>query len=312
MAAIKQFYRYLPLSDNVRERDLYVIAGGIGHIPPHTSYPPGLHPADHSLRWQNGRVLQEYQLIYIAQGGGVFQSQSAGVRRIGAGTLFGLFPSEWHRYSPDQDTGWDEYWVAFQGRTASNALAECRLSPEEPVVEIGIHGEIVEEFLQISREMHEEAAGHQPVMAARTLLIMALVSSAILRDRLAETDLGRITEKAKCLLLERTNQPVNMQDLAAELNVGYSWFRRMFRQSTGLSPAQYHQQLRLNRACEQLRATTLPIALISQDLGFDSPEYFARIFKAKINCSPREYRNMSQAPPIPPSEIPGRKSGVEG
>ncbi len=296
MAAIKQFYRYVPLSDSVRERDLYVIAGGMGHIPPRTPYPPGTHPDDHSLRWQNGRVLQEYQLIYIAQGEGVFQSQSAGTRRIRAGTLFALFPSEWHRYSPDQETGWDEYWVAFQGKTASNSLAECRLFPEEPVVEIGVHGEIVEEFMQISREMREEAAGHQPVMTARTLLIMGLVSSAILRDRLAETDLDRIIEKAKCLLMERMNQPVNMQDLAGELNVGYSWFRRMFRQYTGLSPAHYHQQLRLNRACEQLRATDIPIALISQDLGFDSPEYFARIFKAKTNYSPREYRNMSQAP----------------
>jgi hypothetical protein len=24
-----------------------------------------------------------------------------------------LFPGEWHRYSPDPATGWDEHWVAF-------------------------------------------------------------------------------------------------------------------------------------------------------------------------------------------------------
>lgn len=293
---MKQFYRYLPLSEGIQERNIYVIAGGCSQNQPHAPYPASPHPADHNFRWKYGRTLQEYQLIYITRGGGVFESKSAGVRRVPAGTLFALFPSEWHRYSPDQSTGWDEYWVAFQGKIAAELLTECGLSPQEPMLDLGIHGEIVEEFMQICEEMREEAAGHQQVMAARTQLIMGLASASMLRNSLEGTDLGRVIERAKFLLLERMAQPVNMEELAAELHVGYSWFRRMFRQYTGLSPAQYHQQLRLNRACEQLRSTALPIALISQELGFDSPEYFARIFRAKTNHSPREYRSMAQAP----------------
>ena len=112
---MKNFYRYLPLGEDVRTRSLYVVAGGYTMIPAHTPYPPMLHPSDHHFLWRQGRTLQEYQLIYITRGGGLFEGKSCGCCRLQAGSLFLLFPGEWHRYSPDPATGWDEYWVAFQG-----------------------------------------------------------------------------------------------------------------------------------------------------------------------------------------------------
>ena len=95
-------------------------------------------------------------------------------------------------------------------------------------------------------------------------------------------------ERAKCLMLEQIDQPVHMEELAAGLNVGYSWFRRMFRHYTGLSPAQYHLQMRIQHGCELLGTTTLPIATIGQRSGFASAYYFSRIFREKMSVSPSE------------------------
>lgn len=293
---MKHFHRYLPLSDEARDRGMYFIAGGYTMIPPGLNYPPLPHPEDHDFRWDQGRTLHEYQLIYITRGEGLFESQSGGRRAISAGTLFALFPGEWHRYSPNGDTGWDEYWVAFDGSFAAHVMSEAGLSPESPMLVCDVDERMVEEFLRIADEMRAEAAGHQFIMAARTVLILALACAAAPRRALESSDAGRVLERAKCLLLEHINEPVNMENLAAQLNVGYSWFRRAFRAHTGLSPAQYHMQLRLNRARELLRDTTLPVAVISQRLGFESPEYFARIFKQKCGCTPREHRAETQTP----------------
>lgn len=291
---MKYFQRYLPLSDEMRQRGFYVIAGGYTLIAPHTSYPPSIHPSDHDFRWQAGRTLQEYQIVYITRGSGNFESRSGGKQRIEPGTLFALLPGEWHRYSPDPDTGWDEYWVAFQGEFAAQALGECNITATNPVAKIGINDQLVAEYMGIVEELREESAGHQHIIAARTHLIMALASALALRRNFEGTEVGYVIERAKCLMMERIDQPLNMENLADNLNVGYSWFRRMFRQYTGLSPAQYHLQLRLNRARELLGTTTLSIASISQKLGFESPEYFARIFKAKTGCSPRRYRTLTE------------------
>ncbi len=129
---MEHFYRYLPISDETRQQSLYVIAGGFTLIPPHTSYPPQPHPADHQFRWDQGRTLPEYQLIYITRGGGVAEFATGGVRSIQAGDFFMLFPGEWHRYHPDDGTGWDEYWVAFQGARAAQIVAEYPLTRADP------------------------------------------------------------------------------------------------------------------------------------------------------------------------------------
>lgn len=293
---MRHFHRYLPLSQEVRKQDLYVIAGGYVLIPPHTSYPPLPHPADHHFRWQQGRTLDEYQLIYITRGSGVFESKTGGVCPIRAGSLFKLFPGEWHRYAPDPNTGWDEYWVAFQGETAQRLAAEYPFSPANPVLQASVDEAILEEFVRISDEMREEAVGYQRIIAARIRLIFALAAAASERISYQGTDKLRVIERAKCLLLEQIDQPVNVEEMAAGLGIGYSGFRRMFREYTGLSPAQYHLQLRLNTARELLRTTTLPIASIGQRVGFDSAYYFARIFREKTGLTPSAYRANSQTP----------------
>lgn len=291
---MKQFYRYLPLSKEAQNRGLYIIAGGYAFIPSHTPYPPLQHPDDHHFRWDKGRTLQEFQILYITRGGGLFESRHGGLYTVKTGMMFVLFPNEWHRYSPHEATGWDEYWIAFQGKFASHIIEETLFSLEKPVLEVGSEEKLLKEYLQVTEELRHEVVGHQNIMTAHLQMILGLSTAIPLRRNFADTEQSLIIDRAKCLLLERSNQAVNIENLAAELNVGYSWFRRSFSEYTGLSPAQYHLQLRLSRAREQLRVTTLPVTTISQQLGFQSPEYFARIFKEKLGYSPREFRAHAQ------------------
>ncbi len=291
---MKHFYKYLPLSDETRGGGLSVVVGGYTLIPAHTPYPPRVHPSDHHFLWRAGRTLQEYQLICITRGGGTFESQTGGHRQISAGDVFMLFPGEWHRYRPDPKTGWDEYWVGFQGSFAEKMVTASPFSKEEPILKTGVDAALVEEYLRIADEMRNEAFGYQKIIAARASLILALTAASAVRRSFEGTEILRVIDRAKCLLLEQSDQPVNMEVLAAELGVGYSWFRRMFRQYTGLSPAQYHLQLRITHAAELLRTTTLPIATVGQRVGFESAYYFARIFREKTGYTPSSYRASSQ------------------
>jgi AraC-like DNA-binding protein len=308
------FHRYLPLSEQAHERSLSVIAAGYrvgepedsdtySRSRPNAPWPP-LHPPDHAFEWKDGRILSEYQLIYVTRGSGPFESKTCGPRPIEAGDLFALFPGEWHRYGPSRPdaTGrprWDFYWVAFTGRLAAEYVAECRLSVAEPILKVGVDKRLIEEYLCITDELRDLAAGYQEIMVARTLLILALAKAASLRQGEQGSEMVRMMERAKGLMLERIDQPPALEELASSLGVSYSWFRRMFRQHTGMSPAQYHLQYRLERACHLLAVTTLPVATIGASLGFETAHYFARIFKQKIGYTPRDYRARTQVPGIP-------------
>jgi transcriptional regulator GlxA family with amidase domain len=142
--------------------------------------------------------------------------------------------------------------------------------------------------------MRQEQVDYQRIISARVLLILALATAILQRRTFGQSEIVGVIEKAKTILLEHFTEPVNIERLASDLGVGYSWFRRMFREYTGLPPAQYVLQLRLNKACELLRSTSVPIGVIGHTVGFESAYYFARIFREKMGRTPRDYRAMSQ------------------
>jgi transcriptional regulator GlxA family with amidase domain len=64
----------------------------------------------------------------------------------------------------------------------------------------------------------------------------------------------------------------------------------MFKEYTGISPHQYHLDLKIMRAKELILTTDKNIKEISYELGFQSIHYFSRLFKKKAGQNPSELR----------------------
>ena len=78
-----------------------VNSAGFQEIPPGADYPPRNHPSRYIFKQERGRVLHEYQLLYITEGRGKFFCETLGRTRavnIERGMMFLLFPGEWHSY----------------------------------------------------------------------------------------------------------------------------------------------------------------------------------------------------------------------
>ena len=67
-------FKYLIPNDNDKKFKAIVNAVGLQYISPNSQYPLKVHPSDYYFDISNGRVLNEYQLIYITNGRGVFRS----------------------------------------------------------------------------------------------------------------------------------------------------------------------------------------------------------------------------------------------
>jgi len=102
-----------------------------------------------------------------------------------------------------------------------------------------------------------------------------------------------IINKARLLFRSNIINDFSPEKAAEELQVGYSWFRKVFKNYTGLSPGQYYIQLKIERAKELLNNSEIPIKEIAYDLRFDSYFYFSRIFKEKTGLSPTDYRKRA-------------------
>ena len=84
------------------------------------------------------------------------------------------------------------------------------------------------------------------------------------------------------------NKPIGVY--AEMCRLSESYFYLLFKRSTGLSPVEYRNRIRVNTACSLLRDTSMSVDEISAAVGFETPFYFSRIFKKTMGQSPRQYR----------------------
>ncbi|MBD2777838.1 helix-turn-helix domain-containing protein [Iningainema sp. BLCCT55] len=90
---------------------------------------------------------------------------------------------------------------------------------------------------------------------------------------------------------EHLDQDLTLATLAAVAHISPSYFSRLFKQSTGLSPHQYVIQYRINCAKQLLRQGKQSIAEIADHLGFNHQSHFSHHFKRLVGSSPKVFLN---------------------
>ena len=78
--------------------------------------------------------------------------------------------------------------------------------------------------------------------------------------------------------------------LADELNVSSSYLSSLLKSLTGQSTQQHIHGKLIEKAKEKLSTTTLSVSEIAYELGFEHPQSFSKLFKAKTKISPLEFR----------------------
>ena len=270
---------------------LTINSTGFQKISPGEEYPPHKHNPEYMFNPSNGRVLTEYQLLYIIDGEGTLVTEHGGRHKVSSGDMFLLFPGEWHSYSPNPRTGWTEYWIGFSGRNIDSRVKEGFFSVSEPMFSLGYSEKIIELYIEAIRTASRQEPYFQQLLAGIVNHILGLV---FMRDRNNRLHAGenerRMVDSAKAFMQESVEADISMPDVAVHLGVNYASFRHLFKEYTGMSPAQYFINLRLHRAKEMLRGTNASVKEISIILHFENPEYFATHFKKKTGMSPSEFR----------------------
>lgn len=67
-------------------------------------------------------------------------------------------------------------------------------------------------------------------------------------------------------------------------------FNRRFKRATGYAPVQYVQNLRIEEAKQMLERSALPVDAVAQEVGYEDPTHFRRLFKRLAGVTPARYR----------------------
>ena len=286
--------KYMLASERDCQWGLTVTTIGYEEIAPGDSYPTKGHADGYYFEQEKGRTLNEYQLLYNPEGEGIFHSASVPEARIHQGDMFLLFPGEWHSYHPLPDRGWKSFWIGFKGRNMDERVQAGFLSPQKPIYHVGFSDAIVRLYKQAYQSAIEEAAYSQQLMAGIVNHLIGMMYSLERNKQLMSRSQAHVDmiNRARLRIRESLESSLTIQQVAEEMSVSYSNFRKLFKEYTGLSPATYQQDLRLQRAKELLSTTDMSIKEIAYRLNFESPDYFSAKFKIKTGHRPSELRSL--------------------
>ncbi len=286
-------FKYLAHNADDENWGVFLTVAGSALIEPHSDYPPSGHPNGYHFNWSNGRILQEYQINYITKGEGIIETRK-GRLMIREGSVILLKPGQWHRYQPLKQKGWTEHYIGFSGVMADRMIRSTPLIMDNPVLQIGYHESMLRIFQSIFHYARMEQPGYHQICSGLVVQLLGQIISIKRNQNFRQNLMEDAIQKACLIIRDNPTGNIWIENLAKDLQINYSAFRKAFKKYTGLSPMQYHTSLRMKEAEYLLSNSEMSIKEISFHLGFCSVFYFSKLFKSKTGVTPSEYRKTNR------------------
>jgi len=259
-------------SDKAADKDVYVLQCGSEACAKGHQYGPA--------------VRDHYLIHYVASGKGVFYAEGREYH-LGPKQGFTIFPGQVTTYRADDYDPWVYCWVGYDGRTAAILTETIGLTKDEPIFYLDADVDPFDRVRRMMRAASEMRLGDLAMLGGLYQLLSEIGQG---RTSVHEELDTRYYKKAVWYLEGNYQRDVRITDVAAFVGLSRSQLFRVFRRASGLSPKEYLNVLRVERAAKLLRATDLSLEQIALSSGFSSAGRLNVVFRERYGTSPSQYR----------------------
>ncbi len=224
----------------------------------------------------------------ITRGHGTFDLVHGEVT-IGPGDMFCLWPGVEHAFREDPDDPWHFYWMRLEGEGAEEMVRTMGYSPTDRVGRPGEPERAIRCFHDLF-ECYGQSPPADPYRALALLFDLAASCRAPGPVAAGRDPSARLVEEAKGLLESLLDTGINVTGLAERLNVSRQTLLAAFRQELDVTPVDYIQTIRLQRAKQLLACSDLKISAVAGACGYGNEKYFYRRFRELTGRTPGEWR----------------------
>ena len=244
-------------------------------------------------------VRNHYLFHYIISGHGFldFNTKKAVTQRydLEAGQGFLISPGQVNTYGAGQAQPWKYVWLEFDGLRVAEYLSEAGLSATQPIYQprsVAQSEQVRDIMLYIA---NHSKASPLCLLGHLCLFLDALIQTSSTRRVPRETQLRDFyIQEAVSYIDMNYQRDLTIEEIAGACKLNRSYFSKLFKEKKGCSPQEFLIRLRLAKAAELMKNTSMPIGGIAASCGYPNQLHFSRAFKQRYGVSPREWRNQNK------------------
>lgn len=198
---------------------------------------------------------------------------------------------EAHAYGTDNTNPWSIYWFHFCGKNVTHfsSIIGCLITLPD-----ADSSRYRDRFLMFEEMFQNLAMGYSPEnLEYITYCMMHFLASIKYLNQYREINNIReldIVQKSILFMRDHLEEKINLQAIASHVGYSNSRFNAIFSKKTSISPMDYYNQLKIQRACSYLQFSDLKLNEIAFRLGYYDPFHFSKAFKQEMEITPKEYR----------------------
>ncbi|WNR45298.1 helix-turn-helix transcriptional regulator [Paenibacillus roseipurpureus] len=265
----------------------------------------------HSI-WQPGDIHFErnfpvFDVLFINKGK-LHLTEDAIPYDLDAGSILVLEPGKTHMGHRPCEVNTEIYWLHFIQPTPVITINSKQISwttiinkgtdfDFAPVEQVMFLPKLIKTDLkQFVPTLQSMVALHQKSNLMSALSINALFAQllTLLQSSLIEmstpTRSAIHSKKMELILKENLLHPYKMQQIEEKLQLNFDYLARCLKKHTGMSPMQYIQYQRIERAKTLLTQSNHNISYIAEEVGILDYNYFIRLFRKQVGVTPGVYR----------------------
>ena len=178
--------------------------------------------------------------------------------------------------------GWEYRWWTMDGPMAVDIVRQFGLAAD--VYRVGPAP--IEMFDELTRALRDLTPGGERQASALAYQLLSRVATS---GRPGADD--PVIDQALRAIQRNAPDPLfGIERLAALLAIHRSTLSRRFKAAMGISPLEYITRLRMQNAMSLLKESSLSVAEIARQCGYDDPNYFSRLIRRHTGDSPRPFR----------------------
>lgn len=234
-----------------------------------------------------GPHKRDYYLIhFIIDGQGEFNTNNkAFVLSKNQGFL--ICPDQITTYTADRVNPWHYYWVGFKGAYAESILNLCGISKDNPVFCYEKNNNLKKHIINLYHNS-KLMKWNNLTMLGHLYHFFAYLSDETYNNN---NDLQqKYIEQALNYIQNYFMQDITIDSLSKNLFIHRSYLYKLFKQKFNISPVEYLNNFRLEKASSLLLLSNHSITDIAIYCGFKSSSLFCKAFKKKFNMKALEYR----------------------